>query len=137
MPDKLKEAMRKTEEVEAAEELAAIEETVRAVVEVAKEEWGPAEPIEVAFIDRSNPVDQVISTQERVCGDFSLDAGMSQRLKAMLRGGENWHRLNAVEREALERMCGKLARIMTGNPHYKEHWDGIAGYARLVAQRLP
>ncbi|WP_257617167.1 hypothetical protein [Campylobacter pinnipediorum] len=30
----------------------------------------------------------------------------------------------------------KIARILAGNPNYKDHWDDIAGYATLVSKEL-
>ena len=30
----------------------------------------------------------------------------------------------------------KIARILSGDPNWRDHWDDIAGYATLVAERL-
>lgn len=81
-------------------------------------------------------MDEVLQDRKQIHGDFSLDAGMAQRLKTLLRDGENWSKLSSVEREALEMICTKLGRIMVGNHRHKDHWDDVAGYARLVSQRL-
>lgn len=45
-------------------------------------------------------------------------------------------RLNYVEQDALLMISVKLSRILTGNPHVKDHWDDIAGYAKLVSKTL-
>lgn len=89
------------------------------------------------FVNHDRPTDAILEERGKVHGDFSLDAATSQRFKKMLCECENWDKLSAVQREALEMICTKLARIMVGNPHHKDHYDDIAGYARLVAQRLP
>lgn len=89
------------------------------------------------FVDKANPVDEILQVRAQIHGDFSLDAATAQMLKKILRECENWERLSSVQREALEMICTKLSRIMVGNPHHKDHYDDIAGYARLVAQRLP
>jgi hypothetical protein len=33
-------------------------------------------------------------------------------------------------------ICHKLGRIGAGDPHYSDSWLDIAGYAKLVADRL-
>ena len=40
------------------------------------------------------------------------------------------------QREAMEMICQKMARIMNGDPNYSDSWHDIAGYATLVANRL-
>lgn len=40
------------------------------------------------------------------------------------------------QREALEMIAVKIARIINGNPNYGDNWRDIEGYARLVADRL-
>ena len=37
---------------------------------------------------------------------------------------------------ALDMICVKIARIITGDPNYSDSWHDIAGYAKLVADRL-
>ena len=38
--------------------------------------------------------------------------------------------------EALDMICHKIARIINGDPNHIDSWQDIAGYARLVAERL-
>ncbi len=38
--------------------------------------------------------------------------------------------------EALEMVCHKIGRIVNGDPDYSDSWHDIAGYAKLVADRL-
>jgi hypothetical protein len=38
--------------------------------------------------------------------------------------------------EALEMIVHKIGRIVNGNPDKIDHWVDIAGYAKLVADRL-
>lgn len=33
-------------------------------------------------------------------------------------------------------ICHKMARIINGDPNYRDSWDDVAGYATLVAKRL-
>ena len=38
--------------------------------------------------------------------------------------------------EALDMICHKMGRIVNGDPNYADNWIDIAGYAKLVADRL-
>lgn len=40
------------------------------------------------------------------------------------------------QQEALEMICHKIGRIVNGDPNYDDSWIDIAGYAKLVADRL-
>ena len=44
--------------------------------------------------------------------------------------------LDPDQREALEMIAHKIARIVNGDPNYADSWVDIAGYATLVADRL-
>jgi hypothetical protein len=40
------------------------------------------------------------------------------------------------QREALDMIAHKIGRILNGDPNYADSWVDIAGYAKLVADRL-
>lgn len=44
--------------------------------------------------------------------------------------------LVADQQEALDMIFHKIGRILNGDPDYADSWADIAGYARLVADRL-
>lgn len=71
-------------------------------------------------------------------GKFCDHAGAAQRLKSVLRNhmGAKWDRLADDQKEAMEMIAHKLARIANGDPDYADSWVDIAGYAKLVADRL-
>lgn len=59
----------------------------------------------------------------------------SQLLKEVIRQGQNYSRLRPSEAEALDMIGHKIARILNGaDPHNREHWEDVAGYA-LAAMR--
>lgn len=68
-------------------------------------------------------------------GDFSDHARITQALKAVMREEAGWDRLSDVQREALEMNAHKVGRILAGDPNFADHWDDIAGYAKLVPPR--
>lgn len=71
-------------------------------------------------------------------GTFAGHASISQKLKAVMtdelsvRGKD----LADDQYEALDMIAHKIARIINGDPDYADSWDDIAGYAKLVADRL-
>lgn len=70
-------------------------------------------------------------------GAFTGHADISQRLKEVMQDPiENWGKLARDQREALEMIVHKIARILNGDPNYHDSWHDIEGYARLVADRL-
>lgn len=71
-------------------------------------------------------------------GLFKDHAEIAQCLKVAIRGymADKWNDLEDDQREALEMICHKIARIVNGDPHYADSWVDIAGYAKLVADRL-
>lgn len=71
-------------------------------------------------------------------GTFTDHAEIAQRLKAVMRQYEAARGcdLDPDQREALEMIAHKIARIINGDPDYADSWHDIAGYAQLVADRL-
>ena len=82
-------------------------------------------------------LDQILTERRAAHGDFSEHARITQNLKAMAANGVNWResRLTSVQREAIEMILHKVGRIVAGDPNHRDHWDDIAGYARLAADR--
>jgi len=80
----------------------------------------------------------LINEREKTHGDFSDNSWVSQGLKDVIRSYEesNTHRLTRLHRDALDMIFAKVGRIVAGNPNFQDHWDDIAGYARLVSQRV-
>ena len=69
-------------------------------------------------------------------GEFDENARLSQRMKAMMRLADGWLELNMSQREALEMIVHKIARIINGDSNYDDSWRDIAGYAQLVVDQL-
>lgn len=83
----------------------------------------------------------LLGERARTHGDFARTAATAQGLKSLLsaemlllenRGGA----LGEEQREALDSICTKLARIVCGDPNHADHWRDIAGYAGLVVRSL-
>lgn len=81
-------------------------------------------------------VKKILAQRQKTHGNFDSHARISQSIKCQMFNAEGYANLNASQREALDMIAHKIARILNGNPNYRDHWDGIAGYATLVAEEL-
>jgi hypothetical protein len=83
-------------------------------------------------------IDEILDERGKRYGKFKNHANISQRLKYVVTDALS-NRKGVVEddqREALDMICHKIARIVNGDPDYADSWVDIAGYAQLVADRL-
>lgn len=82
--------------------------------------------------------DAILAERGARYGRFVDHANITQRLKAMIRLGlrERDKSLACDQQEALEMICHKIGRIVNGDANYADSWADIAGYAKLVADRL-
>lgn len=69
-------------------------------------------------------------------GLFANLAAVSQDLKEVLIGQDGWHRLSHDQREAMEMICHKMARIVNGDPNHLDSWEDLSGYATLISEKL-
>ncbi len=83
-----------------------------------------------------DPITALLTERGAAYGPFVDQAATSQALAGHLRATCRYERLDADMREALELIAMKMSRIVHGNPNRIDSWDDIAGYARLVADRL-
>jgi hypothetical protein len=81
-------------------------------------------------------VNEMLAGREERYGAFENHAKTSQGLKDVMQERSNWDYLKPDQREALEMIQHKIARILNGDPNYADNWVDIAGYATLVANRL-
>lgn len=83
-------------------------------------------------------VNDILAEREKTHGSFEANARISSVLKDCLRTAamHNDVTLREVHWEALDMICLKLSRILSGKKNEPDHWDDIAGYATLVANWL-
>jgi hypothetical protein len=86
----------------------------------------------------------LLAERGKTHGDFGEHALVTQNIKYAMQGSgcistvsKNWDALKPYQAEALEMIAHKIGRILAGNSNFRDHWDDIAGYARLVAERCP
>lgn len=77
--------------------------------------------------------DKILNERQKTHGDYNEVAHVSQSLRRVMKESQNWDKLNDSQREALEMMCSKFGRLLSGDMNFKDHWDDLAGYAKLGA----
>ena len=81
-------------------------------------------------------VDDILDERAATYGSFEDVAETAQSIKDILYGTTGLPKIRSDQREALDMIASKIARIVNGDPDYVDSWLDIAGYATLVADRL-
>jgi len=69
-------------------------------------------------------------------GSFEHHACIAQDLQEVMRSQAGWSRLAPDQRQALTVIAYKIARMLNGDPNYRDNFHDIAGYAKLVDDRM-
>lgn len=80
----------------------------------------------------SSLIGSLTYTRKQSHGKIQDVGEVSQKLKAITHTSKNWETMSNSQREALDLIVHKMARILVGDPDFKDHWDDIAGYARIA-----
>lgn len=81
-------------------------------------------------------IDKTLTERGGRYGVFAQHAEITQLLKMTMNSREGWNNLDMDQKEALEMIAHKIGRILNGDPNYADSWVDIAGYAKLVSDRL-
>ena len=83
-------------------------------------------------------VDETLDARAVEYGKFIEGAEVMQMLKRVVQAALNNRdkTLAHDQAEAMDMIIHKIGRIVNGNPDVVDHWLDIAGYAKLVADRL-
>lgn len=80
----------------------------------------------------------LIAERHKTHGSFSDHARITQRLKRVIRD-ELYKRherqqdpLNDTQYESVDMILHKIGRIVAGEASFADHWDDIAGYAKIA-----
>lgn len=79
-------------------------------------------------------LNEILTERGSNYGDFKQQGNIAQELKAVMHKYNN--NLTLYQKEAIEMILHKIARILNGNPNYKDSWVDIAGYAQLIVNVL-
>lgn len=79
---------------------------------------------------------QILEERKSQHGELLTQSTISQGMKDAMRFTPKWNDLKADQKECLEMIVHKIARILAGDPNFVDHWDDVSGYSILVANRL-
>ena len=77
-------------------------------------------------------VNSTLKERGKRYGKFEHHAAISQQLQSVMYTKVGWHNLSDDKKEALIMIQHKVARILNGDPDYKDNWHDIQGYAKLA-----
>ncbi len=87
---------------------------------------------------KSDSISDILDERGSRYGAFADHAQITQDLKSVIK--KHLDICNKVladdQKEALDMIAHKIGRIINGDPNYADSWIDIAGYAKLVADRL-
>lgn len=69
-------------------------------------------------------------------GSFEHHADIAQQLQDVMRSQQGWALMKPDQKQALTVISDKLARMLNGDPAYRDNWHDIVGYAKLVDDRM-
>jgi hypothetical protein len=75
---------------------------------------------------------KTISDRQATHGDFRDVGKMSESLLEVCYRSKNWGSLEPYKREGLKMILHKIARILSGNSDFEDHWIDVSGYAERV-----
>ena len=78
----------------------------------------------------------ILDEREKTHGDYYRTAGIAQGLKDVMRRSQNWRILPDTQKEALEMVATKIARMLSGDHLYLDNVVDIIGYMTLLERQL-
>lgn len=82
----------------------------------------------------TDTTDKLLEERAKTHGSFIVHAQTTQSLKRVIRTQRKYAaqcEMSDEHREAIDMILHKIGRIMAGNADFNDHWDDIAGYAKL------
>ena len=88
--------------------------------------------------EQPTDVTEILEERGSRYGPFLTHAMITQMLKGAANTYLTQHNKTLMpdQQEALDMIFHKIGRILNGDPDYADSWIDIAGYAKLVADRL-
>lgn len=84
----------------------------------------------------TDEISQTLAERGSRYGSFTTHAQYSERFNATYQSSPNWEYMEPDSKEALRIIANKIGRILNGDPEYDDNWRDIAGYAKLVLDRI-
>ena len=88
------------------------------------------------LFEEPGQIDKTLTERGSRYGSFNDLAQISQGLKEAMRATPGWAKLTASQKEALEMVQHKVARMLNGDPTYEDNAVDIVGYATLMMKNM-
>lgn len=82
----------------------------------------------------TDPTAELLAERAKTHGSYEVHAKTTQSLKAVIKINLANKILSCSHQEALDMIVHKIGRIVAGNANFNDHWDDIAGYAKLASE---
>ena len=97
------------------------------VVDLVKESEVTEEPTQI---------DATLAERGKRYGKFKEVSETIQGLKSVMHTSRNWVKLTASQKESLDMIQHKIARMLNGDPTYEDNAVDIVGYATLMLKNM-
>jgi len=87
-------------------------------------------PINKIHRDPIKTTEALLHERGKTHGDFSVHAQITPASDVPINA---WAGLTKTQAESLDMIVHKIGRIIAGDADFRDHWDDIAGYAKLSA----
>lgn len=88
------------------------------------------------LVEEGNQIDKTLAERGSRYGSFADMAAISQALCEVMRATPGWKRLTPSQREALEMIQHKIARMLNGDPTYEDNAVDVVGYSTLMLKNM-
>ena len=85
---------------------------------------------------KTENIQEMLNSRNSTHGTFTSNAYISQSLKGIVRLGDSFSGLTTYEREALDMILHKIARIVSSSDKNLDNWRDVIGYTQLVINEL-
>ena len=95
-------------------------------------------PEPAPVVDKPEQLEKILAKRAEQYGTFMRNADIAIKLKQVIHNAmvREDTQLYPDQLQALDMIVTKIGRILTGNPSHLDSWIDIAGYAKLVSDRL-
>ena len=81
-------------------------------------------------------ITETLKARQSTHGNFEATASIAQSFSRILHSSPNWARLKDWQREGLELVLHKIARILSGDPNFIDSYRDCIGYTQLMINKL-
>ena len=69
-------------------------------------------------------------------GEFKDHSDLCQGIKTIMHSAPSWDKCTNSQKQSLEVIADKIARMLNGDPSYDDNWVDIIGYSQLVLDEI-